>query len=76
MTLLLPETLLLLTFLIILCVKFRGIIVLAAGLFYTMWFYSTQLYHAGSLDLLMTGAFLIIWLSFLLRIYEVRNGVE
>lgn len=68
----LPETFILIFFVGLVVVEFKGWVILIAGLFYSMWFYSTQLDHTGTMSLFLTATFLLIGLSLFERIYEVK----
>ena len=70
--LLLAETILLLSLMV--SVWFLSDALLpVSGLFYSMWFYSTQIDHSQDYAYFLTASFFIIWVVFIFRIYTNRK---
>lgn len=73
MSLLLPEVLLLVGFIV---VAPRHLLFNLAGFFYAMWFYSTQIDHSLEYAYFLTASFFIIWVVFMSRIYRGRKSAR
>lgn len=76
MSLLLPETILLVGFFFVIQRFTRSYLLPLSGLFYAMWFYSTQIDHTQEYAYFLTASFFCIWVSFMFSIYERSNDVR
>jgi len=72
----LPEVCLLIAFFAVVRAYRKDTILPVAALFYSLWFYSTQIDHSQEYAYFLTASFFCIWVGFIFVIYERSGNVQ